>query len=419
MVGQKKQNVVFVSSRFCELVHLPDKSTTAACSLTARLPCFRPAPQPNNVNELPFQIALLRVPGVGAATAKTLIAYCGSASAIFAAKRAALLAVPGIGPQIAEQILATNPHQLAESELRFLDTHGAEALFFTDPRFPHRLKTLVDGPVLLFVKTSDLSLLNAPRVVGVVGTRQPTEQGRAICEEMVEGLQAYNTVIVSGLAYGVDITAHRRATALGIPNFGVLGHGLGSIYPAAHRSTALKMMENGGLISEFGHDEGPDREHFPRRNRVISGLCDALLVVETAAEGGSMITAEFARRHLRTVLAVPGRPHDPKSVGCNQLIKDERATLVESAADIARVMQWDSTGSARTHAAHVQAQLLLDLPEEELRIVHLIREQPDILIDDLSHVAQLPPGELAAHLLSLEFRGVIRTQPGKRYRALY
>lgn len=248
----------------------------------------------------------------------------------------------------------------------------------------------LSGPA--FFKGSSADLLGAARIVGIVGTRQPTEQGRAICEELVEGLQPYGAVVISGLAYGIDITAHRKATAAGIPNIGVLGHGLGSVYPAEHRSTALKMLENGGLLSEYTHDTRPDRENFPMRNRIIAGLCDALVVVETAASGGSMITAELASQYERDLFAVPGRIRDPKSAGCNLLLKSDKAKLIESATDLAAAMRWDLAGEP------VQAQLFLDLNPTEKNVFDLIRQSPEIPIDRLTEAARVPPGELATRL---------------------
>lgn len=362
-------------------------------------------------DQLHFQIALTLAPQVGAVTAKTLVSYCGSAAAVFRSSRRELLKIPGIGPAVVDGLLGAEPLQMAEKELLFLEQHGVEALFYTDERYPVRLRQNSDCPALIFFKGSSTDLLNANRVVAIVGTRQPTEYGKALCEELVEGLQAYGVVVVSGLAYGVDITAHRKASSLGVPNIGVLGHGLGSIYPSQHRSAALKMIENGGLLTEYTHNTGPDREHFPMRNRIIAGLCDALLVVETAEAGGSMISAELAAQYARDIFALPGRIRDPKSAGCNLLIKTQRARLLESAADLANAMRWQETGRQRA----TQVQLFLDLNPAESRLVAFIRQKPEIPIDELTQAAQLPPGELASLLLGLEFKGVVRTLPGKRY----
>lgn len=364
------------------------------------------------MDSLQHQIALMLVPQVGAITAKTLVSYCGSAEAVFRASKRELQKIPGIGPVTLQAIYnAIEPLTLAEREIAFMDQHNVEAVFYTDPRYPARLKQCADSPAMFFFKGSSLSVFEIPRVVSIIGTRQPSDQGRAICEEIVEGLHAYDVLIVSGLAFGVDVTAHRKACAVGIANIGVLGHGLGSIYPSQHQSVAQRIIENGGLVSEYAHDAKPDREHFPMRNRIISGLSDVVLVVETANSGGSMITVQFAERHGREIFAVPGRPHDAKSMGCNLLLKTERAKLAESAADIAFRMQWGEPGKPR----QTQTQLFPDLSPNETTLVGLIRNKPEIPIDQIAQNTQLSPGELASNILALEFKGIIRTLPGKRY----
>ncbi|MCY7326968.1 MAG: DNA-processing protein DprA [Saprospiraceae bacterium] len=365
-------------------------------------------------DSLLHQIALTLVPQVGAVTAKTLVSYCGSAEAVFQARRQELLKIPGIGPTVADCLQLPEPLQQAERELVFLEKNHVTALFYTHDRYPVRLRQCHDSPAMLFFKGSSVDLLNAERIIAMVGTRQPTDYGKALCEEIVEGLKPYNVLMVSGLAYGVDITAHRKATAVNMPNIGVLGQGLASIYPAQHRSTAEKMLENGGLLTEYIAATRPDRENFPMRNRIIAGLCDALVVVESAISGGSMISAEMASGNEREVFALPGRAKDPKSAGCNLLIKSMRAKLMESAADLAAALQWPEPGKSKT----VQTKLFLDLSIAETRLLELIRQTPDIPIDLLSSSANLPPGELAALLLALEFKGAIRTLPGKRYRVM-
>lgn len=362
-------------------------------------------------DNLLYQVALTLVPQVGAMTAKNLVSYCGSAEGVFRASRKELLKIPGIGTVVANSILSAPVLQLAERELDFIETNNVEAVFYTDERYPARLKQCADSPVILFFKGSSSQLLNSDRIVAIVGTRQPSDYGKAVCEEIVEGLKTYKTLIISGLAYGIDITAHRKSTLNHIPNIGVLGHGLGSIYPTQHRSVAMKMIENGGLLTEYIHSANPDREHFPMRNRIIAGMCDALLVVETAASGGSMISAQLAVDYGRDLFAVPGRIHDLKSIGCNYLIQHNCAKLTISATDIAETMGWEENGKTNVR----QAQLLLDLSAEETVLLRQIQLQPEIAIDQLSILSQMAPGELASTLLGLEFKGAIRTLPGKRY----
>lgn len=362
-------------------------------------------------DHLLYQIALTQLPQVGALTAKNLVSYCGSAEGVFKATRRELLKIPGIGTVVTNSVLSAKTFHLAEQEIDFLEKNRVEAVFYTDERYPTRLKQCPDGPVLLFFKGSTVELLHNERIVAIVGTRQPTDYGKALCEEIIEGLKPYNPLIISGLAYGIDVTAHRKACLIDVPNIGVLGHGLGSIYPSQHRSIALKMIENGGLLSEYIHSAKPDREHFPMRNRIIAGMCDALIVIETAASGGSMISAQLAADYSRDLFAVPGRVNDPKSAGCNYLIQNGSARLTVSAIDIAEAMFWEENGKKTTR----QTQLLLDLSAEEEHLLQNIREKPEIAIDQLSVVSRMPPGELASALLGLEFKGAIRTLPGKRY----
>jgi DNA processing protein len=358
-----------------------------------------------------YEIGLTLLPYVGPITAKTLVSYCGSAEAVFKASKKELLKIPGIGPAVAESVRSQTALSVAENELVFIEKHAVEAVFYTDPRFPNRLKQCADSPAILYFKGSSAQLLDSERIVAIVGTRQPSDYGRAVCEELIEGLKVYNPLIVSGLAFGIDVTAHRKAVQIDVPNIGVMGNGLSSIYPAVHRSIAVKMVENGGLLTEFISSTKPDRENFPMRNRIIAGLCDVLVVVQTAASGGSIISANLAIQYGREVCAVPGNIKDPKSTGCNQLIKIGSAQLIETAEDIAEAMRWPEPGKPQV----VQKQLFVDYSPQEKKVYDLILAQPEIPIDLLSSQAQLTPGELASIVLNLEFKGIIRTLPGKRY----
>lgn len=366
------------------------------------------------MDSLQHQIALTQLPQVGAITAKTLVRHCGSAEAVFKTSKKALRKIPGISHNAIDFMQAPEAMKLAEREMHFLESNDVNAMFFTDKDYPVRLQHCHDSPALLFYKGNDIQQLNTNKVISIVGTRQPTDYGKSLCEEIVECLKPYNVLIVSGLAYGIDITAHRKSCSIDLPNIGVLGHGLATVYPAQHRSIALKMIENGGLISEYLHDAKPDREHFPMRNRIIAGMCDALLVVETPASGGSMITATLAGRNEREIFAIPGRPHDAKSAGCNYLIRSHQAKLAECAEDIALAMGWDDDASSKP----LQTQLLLDLDPIQSSLLELVRNNPEIHIDRLTKEFTIPAGELASHILALEFSGALRTLPGKRYVAL-
>lgn len=359
------------------------------------------------------QIALCQLPQVGAVTAKTLVSYCGSARAVFTTPVRTLLKIPGIGSVITNSIRknADDALRVAEKELLFIEKNNIITVFYTDALFPSRLLQSYDSPALIFFKGSDSNLLRSDRIVSIVGTRQPTEHGRANCEALVEGLARAGVLIVSGLAYGIDITAHKKSCQMNMPNIGVLGHGLNTIYPLQHKPVARRMTECGGLISEFVHDIKPDRENFPMRNRIIAGICDALIVVETAASGGSMITASMANRLSCEVFAIPGRPQDPKSAGCNYLIRTHQAYLIETAEDVINLMGWDDTPAIRSR----QLQLILDLDTTEKELVSIVKNNPGISIDQLTLLSGLAPGELASKILSLEFQGILKTLPGKRY----
>jgi DNA processing protein len=360
-------------------------------------------------HELLYTLALPKIPSVGAITAKNLISYCGSAEAVFRATQKELLAIPSIGPHVVEQIKRQAVLHEAELELTFVEKNNIEVLLYTDKSYPHRLKHYPDSPLALFWKGN--APLNHYRIVAIVGTRQPTPYGQRICEELVNGLFGYDVLIISGLAYGIDITAHRKCVELGMPTIGVLGHGLSQIYPAAHRAIASQMMEKGGLLTEYHHKEGPDREHFPMRNRVIAGMCDALIVVETASSGGSIISAEFANSYNKDVFAIPGRANEPFSKGCNELIKFNKATLAENASDIARHMRWEELDHQKT----VQSTLFVEMNPTEKMIFDLLQQSDGMQVDMLTYESKLSSSMAAAVLLDMEFKGLVRSLPGKRY----
>lgn len=363
-------------------------------------------------DSLLHQIAITKIPKVGAMTAKNLISYCGGTSKVFEADKKTLLKVPGVGEHIAQCILQQNVLGEAEKEVEFIQRNKIKALFYTEKEYPARLRKLNDCPLMLFYKGT--SNLNNARIVGVVGTRKPTHHGISICEEIVEGLRPYNVIILSGLAYGIDVTAHKTALATGQETIGVLGHGLGSIYPAAHRKVSQDMTLQGGLLTEFTSNSGPDREHFPMRNRIVAGLCDALVVVETAERGGSMITAVRAAQYNKQLFAVPGRIRDKLSIGCNQLIKQNKATLLESAEELAYTMHWQ-LAEEESELMIKQTQLFQELTEPEKKIIDLLSQKDENQFDIVLRQAEMSSGELSAMLLTLEFQGLVKSLPGKRF----
>lgn len=361
------------------------------------------------MDECLYEIGLTQIAGVGPILARQLVAYCGSARAVFEARKKELLAIPGIGDFTARNILAKEALKTAERECLFVEKHQIKCLFYLHRDYPAKLNNLPDAPVMLYYRGE--ASLNHPRMVAVVGTRRPSPQGLKACADLVEELASYQVQVISGLAYGIDICAHRQCLESNIPTIGVLGHGLDRIYPAQHRTVADKMSRKGGLLTEFISSTLPEREHFPMRNRIVAGLCDALVVVETARKGGSMITACMANDYHKDVFAYPGRATDANARGCNLLIKSHRAALLEQASDIAYVMRWEEARQSTPQ----QKQLFIELSEEEKLIVNLLKEHEDISIDHLTFTTQLKGSTLASLLLNLEFKGMIKTLPGKRY----
>lgn len=355
------------------------------------------------------RIALKMVPLIGDATARMLLVYCGSAKAIFKEKKGALMRIPGIGDALSRSITGFGDFERAEQELAYIQKNGITPYFYTDENYPYRLKECADAPLILYFKGE--ANLNHHRMVGIVGTRKPTDYGQQFCTSLVEALSGHDVMIISGLAYGIDITAHRSALAHGIPTVGVLAHGLDLLYPPPHQKVAVKMQKNGGILSEYMSGCEPEKEHFPDRNRIIAGLSDAVVVVEAAVKGGALITAEYANNYNRDVFALPGRVQDEVSVGCNRLIKTNKAALIESADDIVRMMNWDLNHVPRVK----QAELLFNLSEPEMRIVNLLGTSERVHIDTISNGCDIPVNELALLLLNLELNGIISSKPGKFY----
>ncbi|HMQ48730.1 MAG TPA: DNA-processing protein DprA [Saprospiraceae bacterium] len=356
-----------------------------------------------------YKIGLTLLPNVGPITAKNLISYCGSPEAVFASSTKALLKIPGIGPQTAQYIREKQVLDRAQVEWELMQSLQITPLYYLDDNYPSRLKYLADSPVLLYFKGN--FDWQAPRMVAIVGTRKPSHYGVAVCEELIEGLKDYQVAIVSGLAFGIDVCAHRKALECQIPTIGVMGNGLRYVYPAEHRQVAAQMLENGGLLSEYTANTAPEREHFPMRNRIVAGLCDALIVIETQKRGGSMITAQLANGYNKDVFAVPGRVKDKYSEGCNQLIKAHQAALAESVADIAYVMRWEECSKTKA----VQGAFFQELDEKEQMIISLIGQGDAVGIDALTATAKMHNSEMAGLLLELEFKGLIKALPGNRY----
>ncbi|RYY19363.1 MAG: DNA-protecting protein DprA, partial [Sphingobacteriaceae bacterium] len=307
-------------------------------------------------------------------------------------------------------ILNPECYKRAEQELQFIQKNKIQTIFVTDANYPKRLKSCIDSPIMLYFKGK--TDLNRQRIISIVGTRKITNYGKQLCEELVDSLKNYNVTVVSGMAYGVDICAHKACVKHQVATVGILAHGLDRLYPSIHRNTAEKMLDEGGLLTEFPSQTNPDRENFPKRNRVIAGLADATIVIEASVKGGALITAEIANSYNRDVFTFPGRIGDEFSEGCNFLVRFNKAGLLTSYADLAEQMGWlDQVLTPK------KQQLLfpLDLNPEEKMIFNMLESGGQTGIDDLSIKTNLPVSILAMNLLNLEMQGVVRSSPGKSY----
>ncbi len=361
-----------------------------------------------------YQMALSMVPGIGNVITKTLISYCGSAKNIFTTNKNKLSKIPGIGEKTANSILKFNQFDEAEKELIKCKDHQIDLLFFTDAKFPRRLKECIDAPVLLFSKGN--FDLNESKVISIVGTRQATSYGREFLEQFINHIAPHQPVIVSGLAYGIDVISHKEALKNKLSTIGVMASGMDIIYPSSHKKYVYEMMENGGIVSEYKIGTIPDAHNFPSRNRIIAGLSDATIVVEASEKGGALITAEIANNYNRDVFAVPGNVGNNYSKGCNDLIKKHKANILTSAKDIEYYLNWE-VGKVAESSYDDDQKWLEELNKEEKHIVQTILEnENNMLIDDLSWKTQIPLNFIATHILNLEFKGIVKSLPGKRYR---
>lgn len=364
-------------------------------------------------SELFYQLALTLVPNIGDVQAKVLVQHFGDASSIFKAKTSALEKLEGIGEIRAKAIKHFNDFHLVETELKFIEKYKIRTLFLTDEGYPKRLLNCYDSPTLLFYKgTADL---NASRIVAVVGTRSNTDYGKSFTEKLIDDLADENILIISGLAYGIDAIAHKAALKAGLPTVGVVGHGLSKIYPSQHSELAKEMIAaSGGILSEFFHDTKPDKHNFPLRNRIVAGLSDATVIVESTVKGGSMITAKLADGYNRDVFAVPGRTTDKASDGCNHLIKYNKAVLLTDADELLDVMGWKE----KKTKPKKQRELFIELSPEEQNIFGLLQQKDAVHIDEINITSGLSSSAVAAAILNLELQGILQGMPGKMYKII-
>ncbi len=366
-----------------------------------------------NNEQLKYKIGITLIKGIGNNLAKSLIAYVGSVEGVFRETQRNLAKIPGIGDVLSREIVSNSVLDRAEKEIEFIAKNKIQTLYYTDKEYPYRLKECPDSPIMLYGKGTEN--FNSGKLVAVVGTRNATETGKENCRKLIDDLSKNqpNVTVVSGLAYGIDICAHKASLDANLPTIGVVGHGLDRIYPSMHRSVAEKMLEKGALLTEYLSETNPDRPNFVQRNRIIAGMCDALVVVESATRGGALITAEMANDYNRDVFAFPGRVGDEWSGGCNALIKQNKASLIESADDLLKFMNWETQKSTQ----NIQTALFVDLSEEEQAIVSLLRQNIEGLqLNELAIQSGKPVSKISSQLLELEFKGVVKCQPGNLYK---
>jgi DNA processing protein len=362
--------------------------------------------------ELINKIALGMIPGVGDITARRLVSYVGSVDAVFAESYRNLIKIPGVGVTLAKAIGSQEYRDEAAREAEFVERHGIKVFFYLDKGYPARLSQCEDSPVTFFFRGN--ADLDSPMILSIVGTRHATRHGRELCRKIVADLAKRfpMLVIVSGLAYGIDIEAHRAALAEELPTIAVLGHGMKTIYPSVHAGVARDMLQNGGLLTDFSSTTLPERNNFIRRNRIIAGISDATLIIESGVRGGALITADIAASYNRDVMAVPGRPDDEWSAGCNALIRCNKAALVEKSEDIEYLLGWKPAALA----APVQTLLFTGMSENEKKIWDALRVEDGMTVDTIARIVGMPVFRLSPILLQMELAGMITPCPGNVYR---
>ncbi|WP_348798317.1 DNA-processing protein DprA [Flavobacterium adhaerens] len=359
-----------------------------------------------------YLLALLRVEGVGDIMAKKLLSHFGTAENVLKAKQHQLAGIEGVGTVLLKNFKVKSIFDKANQELDFIRKNSIRVSSFQDADYPDRLKHCFDGPTLLF-SAGNINLANR-KVISIVGTRQITSYGTEFCKKLIEDLVPMNPVIVSGFAYGVDIVAHQMAMDCGLQTIGVLAHGMNQIYPKTHKKYMAKMEENGGFLTEFWSNANPDKENFVRRNRIVAGISEATIVIESADKGGSLITANLANDYNRDVFAVPGRTTDKYSQGCNNLIKTQKAYVLTSAADVIFNLNWDIAKELKP----VQKQLFVSLETDEQIIYDFLLKSGKELLDVIALECEFPIYKMSSLLLNMELKGVIRPLPGKMFEAI-
>lgn len=366
--------------------------------------------------QLKFRIALTMLNGIGNSLARNLITWLGNEEAVFTEKPAVLELIPGIGPILSKGISQQSAVlKRAEAEIEYIHKNNIQCLYYSDDDYPYRLKECPDAPLILYTKTA--CSLNEGHFVAIVGTRHASEYGKEMCTKLVQGLtKLSNVTIVSGLAYGIDVTAHKSALASELPTLGVVAHGLDRIYPYSHRQIASNMLEQGGLLTEYPSETNPDRQNFVQRNRIIAGVSDAVIVVESGVKGGALITAELGNDYNRDVFAYPGRTTDNWSKGCNALIRQNRAALIESADDLIRAMRWVGDDDLRVKPLPTLFPELT--PDEQMVFNCLAKADDGLQVNELALSLSIPFHRLSSLLLDLEFKDMVKSLPGGLYKSV-
>lgn len=362
-------------------------------------------------NDLLYQIALTLVPNIGDVHAKALVDIYGDAQSVFKAKKKELDAIEGIGTVRAKSIKNFAGFSSSEAEIKFIEKYKITPLFLTDENYPKRLLNCYDSPALLYYRGN--ADLNTSKIISIVGTRNNSDYGKLVCEKFIEDLRSENILVVSGLAFGIDTIAHKAALKNNLQTVAVLAHGLDRIYPQQNKSLAKQITGQGGLLTDFISNTNPDKQNFPKRNRIVAGLCDAVVVIESGKKGGSLITAELGNSYNKDVFAIPGRTNDTKSEGCNYLIQNNKAALINSADDFLEMMSWKQTPKS---SAKKQRELFIELSPDEKIIVDILQQQESIQIDELYFKSGLSSSAVATALLMLEMQNIVLSMPGKVYK---